>query len=203
MLGRGYRLSLKAEEHGKERSMTVGKATALTAAFIGVFAVGVAVGPSVKDVVSDRHPGAQAEQTQKVTTPPPAADQTAARAPARSTSRARSTASNNSAAVPAVTRTTAMPASEPRLHAQLKPVLNPGARMAVAAEGFRSAEEFAAVAHAARNTSVPFMVLKHRVVDEGRTLEAALRDVKPDVDAKAEVARAQAAAKSDVAAIAG
>jgi hypothetical protein len=96
-----------------------------------------------------------------------------------------------------------MPASEPRLHARLKPVLNPGARMAVAADGFRSAEEFAAVAHAARNTNVPFMVLKHRVVDEGRTLEDALRDLKPDVDAKAEVARAQAAAKSDVAAIAG
>ena len=96
-----------------------------------------------------------------------------------------------------------MPASEPRLHARLKPVLNSGARMAIAAEGFRSGEEFATVAHAARNTNVPFMVLKHRVVDEGRTLEDALRDVKPDVDAKAEVARAQAAAKSDVAAIAG
>jgi hypothetical protein len=96
-----------------------------------------------------------------------------------------------------------MPASEPRLHARLKPVLNPGARMTVASEGFRSGEEFAAVAHAARNTNVPFMVLKHHVVEEGQTLEHALREVKPEVDAKAEVARAQAAAKSDVAAIAG
>jgi hypothetical protein len=94
-------------------------------------------------------------------------------------------------------------ASEPRLHDRLKPVLNRGARMTVAAEGFRSAEEFAAVAHAARNTNVPFMVLKHRVVEEGQTLEAALHAVKPEIDAKAEVARAQAAAKSDVAAIAG
>ena len=75
--------------------------------------------------------------------------------------------------------------------------------MSVAAEGFRSGEEFATVAHAARNTNVPFMVLKHRVVDEGRTLEEALRDVKPGIDAKAEAARAQAAAKSDVAASAG
>ena len=96
-----------------------------------------------------------------------------------------------------------MPASEPRMHARLKPVLNPGAKMTVAAEGFRTAEEFAAVAHAARNTNVPFMVLKHRVVEEGQTLERALRDVKPDVDAKAEVARAQAAAKSDVAEFSG
>ena len=75
--------------------------------------------------------------------------------------------------------------------------------MDVAAEGFRSAEEFATVAHAARNTNVPFMVLKHRVLEEGRTLENALRDVKPEIDAKAEVARAQAAAKSDVAAVVG
>jgi hypothetical protein len=75
--------------------------------------------------------------------------------------------------------------------------------MQVAAEGFRSAEEFATVAHAARNTNVPFMVLKHRVLDEGQTLADAIHDAKPDVDAKAEVARAQAAAKSDIAAVVG
>ena len=96
-----------------------------------------------------------------------------------------------------------VPASEPRLHARLKPVLNRGARMEVAAEGFRSAQEFATVAHAARNTDVPFMVLKHRVVNEGRTLADAIHEAKPDVDAKAEVARAEAAAKSDIAAVGG
>jgi len=74
--------------------------------------------------------------------------------------------------------------------------------MDVAAEGFRSAEQFAAVAHAARNTDVPFMLLKHRVVDEGRTLADAIHDAKPAVDAKGEAARAQAAAKSDIAAVA-
>jgi hypothetical protein len=96
-----------------------------------------------------------------------------------------------------------LPASEPRLHARLKPVLNRGARMDVAAEGFRSAEEFAAVAHAARNTNVPFMVLKHHVVAEGRTLADAIHDAKPEVDAPAEAARAEAAAKSDIAAVVG
>jgi hypothetical protein len=75
--------------------------------------------------------------------------------------------------------------------------------MDVAAEGFRSAEEFAAVAHAARNTNVPFMVLKHRVVEEGRTLADAIHEAKPEVDAKAEAERAKAAAKSDIAAVAG
>lgn len=186
--------------------MTVGKASALTAAFIGVFVMGVAVGPSVRDLFPDREPRAAVEPAQ--TTATPVADEAPTRAPARSTPRARAKPSTENSAIPASARrstpaSSAMPASEPRLHARLKPVLNPGARMAVAADGFRSAEEFAAVAHAARNTNVPFMVLKHRVVDEGRTLEDALRDLKPDVDAKAEVARAQAAAKSDVAAIAG
>jgi hypothetical protein len=85
------------------------------------------------------------------------------------------------------------------VHARLKPVLNRGARMDVAAQGFRSAEEFATVAHAARNTNVPFMVLKHRVLVEGRTLADAIRESKPDVDARAEVAKAAAAAKSDIA----
>ena len=96
-----------------------------------------------------------------------------------------------------------MPASEPRLQARLKPVLNRGARMDVAAEGFRSAEEFATVAHAARNTEVPFMVLKHRVLIDGRTLADAIHESKPAIDAKAEVARAEAAAKSDIATLGG
>ena len=89
------------------------------------------------------------------------------------------------------------------MYARLKPVLNRGARMDVAAEGFRSAEEFAAVAHAARNTNVPFMLLKHHVVEEGRTLADAIHDAKPDVDAKAEAARSEASAKSDIAAVVG
>ena len=76
-------------------------------------------------------------------------------------------------------------------------------QMDVAAEGFRSGEEFATVAHAARNTNVPFLVLKHQVLEEGRSLADAIHQVKPDVDAKAEAARAQAAAKSDIAAVVG
>ena len=75
--------------------------------------------------------------------------------------------------------------------------------MQVAADGFRSAEEFATVAHAAHNTNVPFMVLKYRVLNEGQTLVNAIHDLKPEVDAKAEVARAGAAAKSDIAAVVG
>ena len=175
--------------------MTVGKTMAFTAAFIGVFVLGVAVGPSVMDRLPHRQAIAAAEPAQPSTAAPPAAP-TPARVPARAPTKA---SSRN----PATAAASKVPASEPRLQDRLKPVLNSGARMTVAAEGFRTGEEFATVAHAARNTRVPFMLLKHRVITEGRTLEDALRDVKPDVDAKAEVARAQAAAKSDVAAIAG
>jgi hypothetical protein len=46
-----------------------------------------------------------------------------------------------------------------------KPVLSEGMNLAIAAKGFRSGEEFAAVAHASRNLDVPFMVLKHRVLE--------------------------------------
>ena len=60
----------------------------------------------------------------------------------------------------------------------------------------------ATVAHAARNTEVPFMVLKHRVLNEGRSLAAAIRESKPDVDAAAEVNKARAQARDDLQAIA-
>jgi len=93
-------------------------------------------------------------------------------------------------------------ASEPKIQERLKPVLSRGTRLEVAAEGFTSAGEFATVAHAARNTNVPFMVLKHRVLEEKRTLADAIHESKPDLDAKAEVTRARQEAKSDLQAIA-
>ena len=185
--------------------MTVGKAAALTAGFLGAFAVGIAVGPSVRDRMSVDHtrvaaPSAEATATNAA--PPAAASTAPARAPrARATAAAPKTAP--SSAVKATAASSSVPVSEPRLHARLKPVLNRGARMDVAAEGFRSAEQFATVAHAARNTGVPFMVLKDRVVNDGRTLADAIHESKPEIDAKAEVARAEEAAKSDLAALEG
>ena len=184
--------------------MTVGKAAALTAGFLGAFAVGIAVGPSVRDSLSVGHTRAAAPSAEATATnaaPPPPAATAPARAP-----RARATAPATKTAPPSSTANTAsssVPVSEPRLHARLKPVLNRGARMDVAAEGFRSAEQFATVAHAARNTSVPFMVLKHRVLNDGRTLADAIHESKPEIDAKAEAARAEESAKSDLAALEG
>jgi hypothetical protein len=94
-----------------------------------------------------------------------------------------------------------IPVSAPELHARMKPVLARGTKMPLAAEGFKDAEQFATLAYAAKNTQVPFILLKHRVITEGQSLEDAIRASKPDIDAKGEVARARAAARSDIAAL--
>jgi hypothetical protein len=94
-----------------------------------------------------------------------------------------------------------IPVSAPELHQRLKPVLARGTKIPLAVEGFTDAEQFATLAHAARNTEVPFILLKHRVLTEGQSLEAAIRASKPELDARQEVARARAAAKSDIAAL--
>src|SRR5687767_10350417 len=94
-----------------------------------------------------------------------------------------------------------IPVSAPELHARMKPVLARGTKLPIAVEGFTSAEQFATVAHAAKNTQVPFILLKHRVLSEGQSLEEAIRASKPDLDAKREVERARSAARSDIAAL--
>lgn len=141
--------------------MTVGKAAAWTAGFVGAFALGIAIGPSVRHLLSVRETQSVVPPAEVVSekTPAPVTTPTPVKPP-----RARANASTPKAA-PSVM----IPLSDPRLHDRVKPLLNRGARMAIAAGGFRSAEEFATVAHAARNTSVPFMVLKQRVLTEGRT----------------------------------
>src|SRR5262245_36423301 len=102
----------------RSTAMTVGKATAFTAAFIGVFVLGVAVGPSVMDRIPHRQATAATEPAQP-TNAPPAAAQPPARVPARNAVRARARVSNPipAAAVPAAT--SKVPASEPRLHDRL------------------------------------------------------------------------------------
>ena len=91
----------------------------------------------------------------------------------------------------------------PELLGRLKPLLNKGADMTIAAEGFRDAETFAAVAHAARNTEVPFMVLKHQVVNKRKPLDKAIAALKPTANAPIEANRARSEARSDIAGLAG
>jgi hypothetical protein len=94
-----------------------------------------------------------------------------------------------------------IPVSAPELHDRMKPVLARGTRIPLAVEGFRDAEQFATLAHAARNTQVPFILLKHRVLAEGQSLEAAIRASKPEIDARQEAARARIEAKADIVAL--
>jgi hypothetical protein len=180
--------------------MTVGKAAILTAGFVGAVALGVVLAPTVTDRMSDRSMQT-ADQPAAVS-----AERTAAPAPARPRAKAvreKTVETSKTVATSKPESAAEVSLGEMRLHDRLKPVLNPGARMEIAAAGFRNAEEFATVAHAARNTNLPFMVLKHRVLNEQKTLAQAILESKPDVDAKAEVKRAQADAKSDLAAIVG
>jgi len=94
-----------------------------------------------------------------------------------------------------------VPVTASQLHDRMKPVLARGTRINLAVEGFSDAEQFATLAHAARNTQVPFILLKHRVLTEQLSLADAIRASKPALDAEAEVERARRAAKSDLAAL--
>jgi hypothetical protein len=167
--------------------VTTAKTVALTAGLAGALALGVWGLPRVMD-----HYRATNTPTADVSTP---AAETPAPAPAPRAAR-RAPAEPTAEALPPAAA--AMPASSPELHARLKPLLNRGAKMTIAAEGFNSGEQFATVAHLARNTEVPFMVLKHRVLDEGKSLVTAVRESKPDLDAAAEVRRAREAAREDL-----
>jgi len=168
--------------------MTMGKMTALGLGFVAAFALGVWTSPHIMQRVG--HDTSAVHETVTVPEVPEATPV----APARTAKR--------SSAAP-VARTARVDITAPALHERLKPVLNKGAKMDVAAEGFHSAEQFATVAHAARNTEVPFLLLKHRVLEEGKSVAEAIRESKPAVNAahEADVAREQA--RSDIAQIAG
>lgn len=164
--------------------MTIGKMTALSLGLVGSFALGVWTGPHITQ---------RAEQASsavhETVTAPGTQDEATSAAKVRSTRRAEA-------------RIARVEVSAPALHDRLKPVLNRGADMAIAAEGFRSAEQFATVAHAARNTEVPFVLLKHRVLNEGKSVAEAIRESKPAVNAAVEANLARAQARSDIASLA-
>ena len=166
--------------------MTLLKASALTLGLAGAYALGVWTGPVLRDSVGERPPvhrpaNAWAGATEPAGTPAPR--------PASSASREAATSR---------TRVTLTPSSE-TVRAHVKPLLNKGTDMERAATGFRAAEQFITVAHAARNTKIPFVVLKHRVLNEGKSLTAAIREAQTDVNASQEAARARADAKAALA----
>jgi hypothetical protein len=58
--------------------------------------------------------------------------------------------------------------------------------------------QFAAVAHASKNTAVPFAVLKHRVVNEKKSLAVAIHESKPELNAKREASKAWDEARQEL-----
>lgn len=186
--------------------MSFAKGSGLALAFIGAVALGVLIGPRITERF------ATATETVASSNPAPAAsvekDQTARsaqRAPAAH--RARAKAGIAPVASPVVTEPDAeaktLPAAAPALHERMKKVLNKGADMGIASEDFGSAEQFVSVAQAARNTKVPFMVLKQRVIYERKSLEEAIHEFKPDLNATEEARRARAEAKSVISELEG
>jgi hypothetical protein len=100
-----------------------------------------------------------------------------------------------------MTRIAAVAPTAPALHDRLDGVLANGTDARKAAEGFSDAEQFATLAYLARNTEVPFVLLKHRVLNEGKSMTTAVKMSKPDINAALEVNRARAEARSDIWAI--
>ncbi|MGE5837925.1 MAG: hypothetical protein ACM4AI_25860 [Acidobacteriota bacterium] len=163
--------------------MTFGKATLLTIGFAGALAVGI---------------GLSIANHRESTTPDSA---TVANAPAARLATERSAkpvAASPADAESAVAMRPVSPQS-PELEHRLKPLLNRGTNMDSAAEGFKDWRDFATIAHASHNTQVPFVVLKHHVLNEGRTLESVISEFKPDLDAKAEASRAREQTSQDLA----
>jgi hypothetical protein len=180
------------------RGMTFRKAGLLTTGFVAAFAVGVMTGPTIRDNWSRMNApeeAAAAQPAEKSASAPVKNDRPATRA-RTSSSRAPEAIAPKKAYN--TIQEIAVNLWEPELRDRVKAVLNPGSRLDVAAADFDSSEQFMTVAHAARNTKVPFMVLKDRVLNRGQSLAEAIHEFKPELDAKAEVTRARAAARSDL-----
>jgi hypothetical protein len=182
--------------------MTFGKASLLAVCLVGAVGLGVAIGMSVAERTPVSAPGFDAYMSAP---PSPTGDDYRATRrnvesrPAMTTAMAASPANTNGAAPSAK----AIDVSAPELQKRLKPLLSRGTDMTLAADGFRDAHQFATIAHAAHNTQVPFVLLKHRVLVEGKSVASAIRESKPDLDAAAEAARARNEATAELADIQG
>jgi hypothetical protein len=179
--------------------MKTAKSSAATLGLVGGLALGVWFGSEMLQNRQEMTPEPAAVTT---TVAEPAAK--AAPAKAKRVTRATRRAATVPAAVAAPASEDAprlvmtIPVSAPELHARIKPVLARGTKLPLAVEGFSDAEQFAALAHASRNTQVPFILLKHRVLNEGQSLEDAIRASKPDIDARVEALKAKGEARADI-----
>ena len=165
--------------------MSTSKVLALSAGLAGAMALGIWIGPHITGPGDGATPAESSAQMSRAESAPAAASAPAPRQIAT--------------VEPALPN---IPASSPDLQRRLKPVLTEGADLKIASKGFRDGEQFATVAHASRNTGVNFMLLKDRVVGQRKSLAAALRELKPEVNAVKEANRARVMARADIASLA-
>jgi hypothetical protein len=158
----------------------MGRKTAILAGITGAFVLGVWAGPQLTNRTEAVGVAAIESTPAPVATPAPAPRPVAARRTPR--------AAGISDVAP----------TAPALQARLQPLLRSGSNMRMAAEGFTDAEEFATIVHASRNTEVPFVLLKDRVLNKRRSLDKAITEFKPDLNGAIEAERARAEARSSL-----
>jgi uncharacterized iron-regulated membrane protein len=81
---------------------------------------------------------------------------------------------------------------------RLSAVVPAGMTTEEACAGFKDVGQCAAALHASRNLSIPFADLKTKITSGGRSLGAAIRDLKPDANATAEAMKAEEQANRDL-----
>lgn len=174
--------------------MTILKASTISLGLAGAFALGVWTAPHFRDINN----AADMTPTTQVVEPAAMEPAPAPVKPIRTTKTARLTrADMTEVEVSAVSARALSPNAVP-VQRHAKALLNKGTDLNIASEGFRDATEFVTVAYAARNTEIPFLLLKHRVLNEGQTLSEAIRASKPQLDAVREMERARTKARADL-----
>jgi hypothetical protein len=176
--------------------MSTGRTAAIATGYVASLALGIAIGAFAADryMQNDSQAIAVDPTTAVAAISAPPTD-----IPAPIPRRVR--AEVRPARAEAVVLMPALSPGDPALHARVKRLLRPGADMGIVAEGFSTAEDLAATAHAAQNLNVPFMLLKSRIVEQRQTLSAAIGELRPEVNASVEADRARAEARSDLASL--
>lgn len=82
---------------------------------------------------------------------------------------------------------------------RLSAIVPAGMSAQEACGGFKGTEACAAALHASQNLGISFAELKSKVTGGGQKLDTAIRELKPDVNVKAEVRKAEEQARTDVA----
>ncbi len=101
---------------------------------------------------------------------------------------------------PVVARTTAVVLVTPMLADKAKVLLSQGTDVDAALRGFKTPQQFLAVAYASKNLAVPFVLLKDKVLTRQMTLASAIEATsKYNVNGTLEAQRAESEARADLA----